>query len=611
MRRCGAKAPPRCLRRRRMRRRRSQAEPTVLAPAQARLPSTAARIAFAAAASVATVAVVGWIGAARTRRLPREPVVAKSRRPPRSAGGRRAVAVPTTVRAAPTPTCSDYLVVHRQVPTPSSTGRWHNQAAGGPMRRLGGGRRWLPRCASVACRAAAAPRAPIRSPGCSAPRRRRAHDLRRHVRAHARRAHLHRRASRTCSSAGYGARAHRVPRRPAAARSCAATTRCTATSRTRRRSASTGACTREVLPVPGERPARGHRRELQASRWATSSASWATTATGSTSIRRTPCATRSACASSWAPGLAAARQDARGEAAGARAVHLHRPSRGPAGLPQRGEEHLPRAEQGLAPTSSRRDESTAGRHRLGRRRAAPAGFRLVSEMHRTLPDRPQPVTQLVLSDGLATMSVFVEPMSSPPRTAEATSEDGTLVGLRPPDGRAPRHRAGRSAARRRRSRWAAASAGSRYRGNRAAIYGVPCQARSPRTKHHEPTADMPSARHDRDGQFPASRSRPACTARGPGHAEAPQAPGAQVLPNFADLVEKHGPAVVNINTQTRAPQRTQIPGLSEDDPMYEFFRRFMPPDQRQPPRRAEARRQGRRPGAHAGRCARSAWAPGS
>jgi serine protease Do len=57
----------------------------------------------------------------------------------------------------------------------------------------------------------------------------------------------------------------------------------------------------------------------------------------------------------------------------------------------------------------------------------------------------------------------------------------------------------------------------------------------------------------------------------------------QSLPNFADLVEKHGPAVVNINTQARA-QRQQIPGLSEDDPMYEFFRRFMPPEQRGAPR---------------------------
>jgi len=62
--------------------------------------------------------------------------------------------------------------------------------------------------------------------------------------------------------------------------------------------------------------------------------------------------------------------------------------------------------------------------------------------------------------------------------------------------------------------------------------------------------------------------------------------GAQVLPDFADLVEKYGPAIVNINTETRMQPRQGIPGLSEDDPFYEFFKRFMPPDQqgRQGPR---------------------------
>jgi len=65
----------------------------------------------------------------------------------------------------------------------------------------------------------------------------------------------------------------------------------------------------------------------------------------------------------------------------------------------------------------------------------------------------------------------------------------------------------------------------------------------------------------------------------------PSVPGAQaqVLPDFADLVEKYGPAVVNINTETRQAPRQQIPGLSEDDPFYEFFKRFMPPEQQQPP----------------------------
>ena len=53
------------------------------------------------------------------------------------------------------------------------------------------------------------------------------------------------------------------------------------------------------------------------------------------------------------------------------------------------------------------------------------------------------------------------------------------------------------------------------------------------------------------------------------------------LPDFTALVEKEGPAVVNISTtQTvRGRGQMQIPGLSEDDPFYEFFRRFMPPQQ--------------------------------
>jgi serine protease Do len=79
----------------------------------------------------------------------------------------------------------------------------------------------------------------------------------------------------------------------------------------------------------------------------------------------------------------------------------------------------------------------------------------------------------------------------------------------------------------------------------------------------------------------------------PAFAATPSVPGAsaQILPDFADLVEKYGPAVVNINTQTRASRQAAIPGLSEDDPFYEFFRRFMPPEGQgngpTPPRRGQ------------------------
>ncbi|MEN3352442.1 MAG: serine protease Do [Betaproteobacteria bacterium] len=50
------------------------------------------------------------------------------------------------------------------------------------------------------------------------------------------------------------------------------------------------------------------------------------------------------------------------------------------------------------------------------------------------------------------------------------------------------------------------------------------------------------------------------------------------LPDFTDLVEKYGAAVVNISTtQTnKNPLAGRGPNIPEDDPFYEFFRRFMP-----------------------------------
>lgn len=48
------------------------------------------------------------------------------------------------------------------------------------------------------------------------------------------------------------------------------------------------------------------------------------------------------------------------------------------------------------------------------------------------------------------------------------------------------------------------------------------------------------------------------------------------LPNFADLVEVQGKTVVNISTTTTIDQPNQIP-VPENDPFYDFFRRFGPP----------------------------------
>lgn len=52
------------------------------------------------------------------------------------------------------------------------------------------------------------------------------------------------------------------------------------------------------------------------------------------------------------------------------------------------------------------------------------------------------------------------------------------------------------------------------------------------------------------------------------------------LPDFTQLVEKEGPAVVNISIkQTRSSGGPSLRGIPEDDPLYEFFRRFAPPEQ--------------------------------
>ena len=62
---------------------------------------------------------------------------------------------------------------------------------------------------------------------------------------------------------------------------------------------------------------------------------------------------------------------------------------------------------------------------------------------------------------------------------------------------------------------------------------------------------------------------------------------AQALPDFADLAERVGPAVVGIRTTARMGAGPQggpaMPDLDENDPMYEFFRRFFPNPPQQGP----------------------------
>jgi serine protease Do len=57
----------------------------------------------------------------------------------------------------------------------------------------------------------------------------------------------------------------------------------------------------------------------------------------------------------------------------------------------------------------------------------------------------------------------------------------------------------------------------------------------------------------------------------PGTATAQGRQGA--LPDFTDLYERQGPAVVSIDVTQKA-RKQRFPDISEDDPFYEFFRRF-------------------------------------
>jgi len=92
-------------------------QPTVLAPRRRVLEARAVRVALAAAASVATVGVVGWIGSQGGAGPAALPTVAKT-------GGVgtasiQPVASTTTVQpAVPALTVQEYLVAHRQMPSP-------------------------------------------------------------------------------------------------------------------------------------------------------------------------------------------------------------------------------------------------------------------------------------------------------------------------------------------------------------------------------------------------------------------------------------------------------------------------------------------------------------
>jgi serine protease Do len=62
------------------------------------------------------------------------------------------------------------------------------------------------------------------------------------------------------------------------------------------------------------------------------------------------------------------------------------------------------------------------------------------------------------------------------------------------------------------------------------------------------------------------------------------------LPDFTELYEQQGATVVSIDVTSKAKrQQSPFPDLSEDDPFYEFFKRFGPP--RGAPRQREPEQQ--------------------
>src|SRR5207302_2931824 len=74
-------------------------------------------------------------------------------------------------------------------------------------------------------------------------------------------------------------------------------------------------------------------------------------------------------------------------------------------------------------------------------------------------------------------------------------------------------------------------------------------------------------------------------AQAPGAASAPAPePVLRGLPDFSQLVDRYGPAVVNVEVVEKAqPAAGGLPGLSPNDPFYDFFRRFGVPGPEQGP----------------------------
>jgi serine protease Do len=89
------------------------------------------------------------------------------------------------------------------------------------------------------------------------------------------------------------------------------------------------------------------------------------------------------------------------------------------------------------------------------------------------------------------------------------------------------------------------------------------------------------------GGLSAQSPRPTQIAQAPASAPATSTEGlVRSLPDFSPLVEKYGPAVVNVEVVEKAQSANGggVPGLSPNDPFFDFFRRFGIPGPDQAPR---------------------------
>ena len=91
------------------------------------------------------------------------------------------------------------------------------------------------------------------------------------------------------------------------------------------------------------------------------------------------------------------------------------------------------------------------------------------------------------------------------------------------------------------------------------------------------------------GGLSAQAPPPVQIAQTPPPAAASSTAGAEgvlrALPDFSPLVEKYGPAVVNVEVVEKSqPANGGVPGLSPNDPFFDFFRRFGIPGPDQAPR---------------------------